>query len=97
VTPSGVAAGLHALLPVGTAARERHLLDAAGRAGLRVHGLHADGYWHSSTPDRAGALVVGYATPPAHGWHRALDALTALLKPGGAGAAERPARPRRRG
>jgi GntR family transcriptional regulator / MocR family aminotransferase len=77
--PAGVAAGLHALLPLGTAAQEHRTVAAAQRAGVRVHGLHTGGYWHRPTPDRPGALVIGYATPAAHAWRRALDALTELL------------------
>lgn len=78
--PAGVAAGLHALLPVGSAERERRTVDAAERAGVRLHGLHTGGYWHRPAPDRPGALVIGYATPPGHAWRRALDALTELLR-----------------
>jgi GntR family transcriptional regulator / MocR family aminotransferase len=79
--PAGVAAGLHALLPLGSAEREHRTVAAAERAGVHLHGLHTGGYWHRPTPDRPGALVIGYATPAAHGWRRALDALTDLLAP----------------
>jgi GntR family transcriptional regulator/MocR family aminotransferase len=75
-----VAAGLHALLPLGSAEQEQRTVEAAERAGVRLYGLHADGYWHRSTPDHPGALVIGYATPAAYAWRPALDALTELLR-----------------
>ncbi|TWF78664.1 GntR family transcriptional regulator/MocR family aminotransferase [Pseudonocardia hierapolitana] len=77
--PAGVAAGLHALIPLESAEQERRIVAAAGRAGVRLHGLHTGDYWHRSTPDRPGALVIGYATPPDHAWRTALEALTELL------------------
>jgi GntR family transcriptional regulator/MocR family aminotransferase len=76
--PAGVAAGLHALLPLGSAEQELRTVEAAERAGVQLHGLHTGGYWHGSTLDRPGALVIGYATPAAHAWRRALDALVEL-------------------
>ncbi|HLU56315.1 MAG TPA: PLP-dependent aminotransferase family protein [Pseudonocardia sp.] len=78
--PAGVAAGLHTLVPMGSAEHERRTVAAAERAGVLLYGLHASGFWHEATPDRPGALVIGYATPPAHGWRRALDALGELLR-----------------
>jgi GntR family transcriptional regulator/MocR family aminotransferase len=78
--PAGVAAGLHALLPLGSAEREQRTVAAAERAGVHLHGLHSGRYWHRPAPDRPGALVIGYATPAAHAWRRALDALTELLR-----------------
>jgi GntR family transcriptional regulator/MocR family aminotransferase len=80
--PAGVAAGLHALIPLGSAERERRTVEAAERAGVHLHGLHTGGYWHRVAPDRPGALVIGYATPAGHAWRRALDALTGLLRQG---------------
>ncbi|MFC6937613.1 PLP-dependent aminotransferase family protein [Actinomadura yumaensis] len=88
----GVPAGLHALLPVGSAAHERRLVEAGASAGIRLHGLHTLGYWHDSpagTPtgasgarpvERPAALVLGYAAPPPHAWRRALDALAKLVE-----------------
>ncbi|WP_233159399.1 PLP-dependent aminotransferase family protein [Pseudonocardia sp. MH-G8] len=78
--PAGVAAGLHALLPVGSAAQERDLVAAGERSGVRLHGLHTSRYWHRPAPERPGALVIGYATPAAHAWRPALDALIELLR-----------------
>ena len=77
---SGVAAGLHALLPLGSVAQERGLVAAGRDAGVLLHGLHTGGYWQHPAPDTPAALVIGYATPPAHAWRRSLDALTALLE-----------------
>ncbi|WP_064745487.1 PLP-dependent aminotransferase family protein [Pseudonocardia acaciae] len=82
VTPTGldgVAAGLHALLPLASADRERELVDAAARDGIRLHGLHTAGYWHRPGPERPAALIIGYATPPPHAWRRSLDALAAVV------------------
>ncbi|WP_207939190.1 PLP-dependent aminotransferase family protein [Actinomadura darangshiensis] len=74
----GVAAGLHALLPVASAEEERRLVDTGRYAGVRLHGLHNDGYWHEPAPERRAALVIGYATPPPHAWTQALAALSDL-------------------
>jgi GntR family transcriptional regulator/MocR family aminotransferase len=76
---TGVAAGLHALLPVGSAGEERDLVAAAARTGLQVHGLHIARYWHRPGREQAAALVLGYATPPGHAWRPALDVLTDVL------------------
>ena len=77
---AGVAAGLHALLPVESAKQERILIDRGRRAGLGLHGLHAHGYWREAGQDQPAALILGYATPPPHAWSRALDALAAVLR-----------------
>ncbi|MEV4604556.1 PLP-dependent aminotransferase family protein [Amycolatopsis sp. NPDC049253] len=74
----GVPAGLHALLPLASRHEEKRLVDAGLRGGVRLLGLHTSGYWHG-TDDRAG-LVLGYATPPQHSWHPALDTLAGLLE-----------------
>lgn len=76
----GIAAGLHALLPVASPAAEMALVRDARRAGLLLHGLHANDYWHAPGGDRPAALVLGYATPPAHAWRRALEALGEVVQ-----------------
>ena len=76
----GVAAGLHALLPLESAEQERVLIARGRRAGVDVHGLHAHGYWREPGGDRPAALILGYATPPPHAWYPALEALAALLR-----------------
>jgi GntR family transcriptional regulator/MocR family aminotransferase len=74
----GVSAGLHALLPAGSADQERRLVAAGERSGLLLHGLHSSGYWHAPQGHPA-ALILGYATPPPHAWRRSLDLLTELV------------------
>jgi GntR family transcriptional regulator/MocR family aminotransferase len=76
----GVAAGLHALLPVESAERERVLIARGRRAGVALHGLHADGYWREPGADRPAALIIGYAAPPPHAWSRALEALAEVVQ-----------------
>ena len=78
---AGVSAGLHALLPVGSAERERRLIAAGERSGLRLQGLHTAGYWHAPA-GRPAALILGYATPPPHAWRRSLDLLADLVETG---------------
>lgn len=76
----GIAAGMHALLPLDSAEEERRLIDVAQYGGLSVHGLHTMGYWHTEDDRQPAALVLGYATPPPHAWRTALDRLVELLQ-----------------
>ncbi|HMI23459.1 MAG TPA: PLP-dependent aminotransferase family protein [Streptosporangiaceae bacterium] len=76
----GVAAGLHALLPVESAERERVLIARGRRAGVALQGLHADGYWREPGGDRPAALIIGYAASPPHAWSRALEALAEVVQ-----------------
>jgi len=76
----GVAAGLHALLPVESAEQERVLIGRGRRAGVGLHGLHVNGYWREPGGDRPAALILGYATPPPHAWSRALEALAEVVQ-----------------
>ncbi|MFI7698202.1 PLP-dependent aminotransferase family protein [Nonomuraea sp. NPDC049480] len=76
---SGVAAGLHALLPVGSAGHEARLIEVGRYAGVRLHGLHGLAYWHRPSGERPAALVLGYATPPQHAWQQALDRLVEVI------------------
>ncbi|MER7347024.1 PLP-dependent aminotransferase family protein [Streptomyces aurantiacus] len=77
VRPSGIAAGLHAVLrlPPGT---EQSVIQAANWQRLGVQGL---GWFRH--PAAAGphpdALVVGYGTPTERGWPGALEALCRVL------------------
>ncbi|MFH8366445.1 PLP-dependent aminotransferase family protein [Streptomyces sp. NPDC018031] len=77
VRVSGIAAGLHAVLelPPGT---EPAALRAARRLGLAVAGLGAFRHPGSTMPPRDG-LVIGYGTPPEHGFGAALEALCLAL------------------
>jgi GntR family transcriptional regulator/MocR family aminotransferase len=75
----GVAAGMHALLPLESAADERRLVDEARQRGLVLTGLHHNGYWHEPA-GKAAALILGYAAPPAHLWPEALKLLAQLVQ-----------------
>ncbi|RSM43596.1 PLP-dependent aminotransferase family protein [Amycolatopsis balhimycina DSM 5908] len=79
VVPTGIAAGLHAVLrlPPGT---EKAALKAAAWQGLAVDGLAA--FRHpAATMSTMDGLVVGYATPPEHAYPAALDTLCRALPP----------------
>ncbi|MGO8885676.1 MAG: hypothetical protein ACLPUO_05905 [Streptosporangiaceae bacterium] len=73
----GIAAGLHALveLPSGGPGKAE-IVALARERRVAVEGL-AD-HWTGSGPHPAG-LIVGYATPAAHAFEPALDALARLL------------------
>jgi len=83
----GANAGLHALVPVPD---ERRIVARAARSGLLLQGLHSPGYWTGA--DLPGAVVVGYAAPPAHSWRAALDALVDVIQEDGPSPAARPRR-----
>lgn len=76
----GIAAGMHALLPLDSADTERALVRDGRRAGLHLTGLHTHGYWHDAGDHQRAALVLGYAAPPAHHWDEALTALDRTIK-----------------
>ena len=79
VRPTGIAAGLHAVLrlPSGT---ERSVLKAAAFQGLALDGLAA--FRHpAATMSTVDGLVVGYATPPDRAYPAALEALLRALPP----------------
>lgn len=81
ITPTGIAAGLHAVLrlPPGT---ERSTVKAAAWQGLGLDPL-ADFRHPTATMPVEDGLVVGYATPPDHAYGAALDALCRALPPPG--------------
>jgi GntR family transcriptional regulator / MocR family aminotransferase len=79
VVPTGIAAGLHAVLrlPPGT---EKSAVKAAAWQGLALDGLAA--FRHpAATMSTMDGLVVGYATPPEHAYAAAVDALCRALPP----------------
>ncbi|MEU8637497.1 PLP-dependent aminotransferase family protein [Amycolatopsis sp. NPDC048633] len=79
VVPTGIAAGLHAVLrlPPGT---EPSAVKAAAWQGLALDGLAA--FRHpASTMSTMDGLVVGYATPSEHAYPAAIDALCRALPP----------------
>ncbi|MGW2369838.1 MocR-like pyridoxine biosynthesis transcription factor PdxR [Streptomyces sp. NPDC001667] len=75
---TGIAAGLHAVLtlPEGT---EQDTVRAAAWEGLALEGLSRFRFGLSAGPE---GLVVGYGTPPAHGFEEALAALLRVLPAG---------------
>ncbi|MFD7993216.1 MocR-like pyridoxine biosynthesis transcription factor PdxR [Streptomyces mexicanus] len=77
IHPTGIAAGLHAVLrlPPGT---EAAVVQAAAWQGLAVFGLSRFRHERATVPP-LDALVVGYGTPPDHAWSAALDALCRVL------------------
>jgi GntR family transcriptional regulator / MocR family aminotransferase len=82
VRVTGIAAGLHAVLELGgglRAADEPAVVSRAARAGLTIQGLAH--FSQSAGPAGAApaALVVGYGTPPDHGFAGAIDALFDVL------------------
>lgn len=79
ITPTGIAAGLHAVLrlPPGT---ERSTVKAAAWQGLGLDPL-ADFRHPAATMPAEDGLVVGYATPPDHAYGAALEALCRALPP----------------
>ncbi|MFF1838753.1 PLP-dependent aminotransferase family protein [Streptomyces sp. NPDC058231] len=82
IAPTGVAAGLHAVLrlPPGT---ERSTVKAAAWQGLGLDPLSGFRHPAATMPSEDG-LVVGYATPPDHAYGAALEALCRALPPPGA-------------
>ncbi|WP_393060860.1 PLP-dependent aminotransferase family protein [Streptomyces sp. LN549] len=79
ITPTGIAAGLHAVLrlPPGT---EQSTVKAAAWQGLGLDGLDAFRHPAATMPAPDG-LVVGYASPPDHAFAAALEALCRALPP----------------
>ncbi|GIH19822.1 MocR-like pyridoxine biosynthesis transcription factor PdxR [Rugosimonospora africana] len=80
----GIAAGMHALLPLASAGQERWFIQTGRRQGLRLTGLHSNDYWHDPADGRrAAALILGYAAPPSHAWQAALAGLGQLVQQSG--------------
>ncbi|WP_405432720.1 PLP-dependent aminotransferase family protein [Micromonospora sp. NBC_00617] len=81
IVPTGIAAGLHAVLrlPPGT---ERSVVKAAAWQSIALDGL-ADFRHPSAAMPAHDGLVVGYAAPPDHGYGPALEALCRILPPAG--------------
>jgi len=72
---TGIEAGLHAVLELPDAEAENEARARARRAGVAVDGL-AD--YYAASAARSG-LVIGYGTPPEHGFAPAVDALLKAL------------------
>ncbi|MEV8064559.1 PLP-dependent aminotransferase family protein [Streptomyces sp. NPDC085995] len=75
---TGIAAGLHAVLPLPPGA-EPTVVQAAAWQGLALYGLARFRHELAAVTAPDDALVVGYGTPPDHGWPAALDALCRVL------------------
>ncbi|MEV5433540.1 PLP-dependent aminotransferase family protein [Streptomyces sp. NPDC052701] len=73
----GIAAGLHALVPVGD---EAQALARAEAEGLAVGSLGE--HWHTPGEGRPQGLVVGYGTPRERVYPQALEALGKVLEKG---------------
>ena len=78
VRVTGIAAGLHAVLRLPPGQSEEDLVARAARHGLAIEGL---GEYSMGRHRQGPALVVGYATPPAHAYTTALARLCAVLPP----------------
>jgi GntR family transcriptional regulator/MocR family aminotransferase len=81
----GLPAGLHAVVDLPDGRTEEQAVAEARRRGLAVQGLAE----FALAPGHAPALVVGYATPPAHAFTSAVARLVATLSRS-AGPAARP-------
>jgi GntR family transcriptional regulator/MocR family aminotransferase len=74
VTVRGMAAGMHAVLDLAEECDEREVVERAGRRDLAIDPLSE--YTAEAHPP---ALVIGYATPPAHAFTSAVARLIATL------------------
>jgi GntR family transcriptional regulator/MocR family aminotransferase len=74
----GIAAGLHAVLELPPGSPPQADVLAAARArSLAITGL--DSFWHERG-ERPTCLQAGYATPPAHAFAGAIDALADVMR-----------------
>jgi GntR family transcriptional regulator / MocR family aminotransferase len=76
---AGIAAGLQALVELPYDQSESEIVTRATEHGLLLEGLNS--YTIPGEPQRAPALVVGYARPPEHAYTTALARLCAVLSP----------------
>jgi GntR family transcriptional regulator/MocR family aminotransferase len=77
VRVTGIAAGLHAVAQLGPGLREEQVVARAAARGLAIEGL---GAYALREHTRGPALVIGYATPPEHGYTTALARLVAAIR-----------------
>ena len=80
---TGIAAGLHVMLRLGSGYDEDELIADAARRGLALEGL---GEYSPTEDPRPAALVIGYGGSPEHAYTAAVARLTGVLSE-----AERPA------
>jgi GntR family transcriptional regulator/MocR family aminotransferase len=77
LSPAGIAAGLHLVLPLPPGGPTEAAVEAAAAArGVEVRGLRL---FDAGSSAPAAGLVVGYGTPPANGYDAAVAALAAAL------------------
>jgi GntR family transcriptional regulator/MocR family aminotransferase len=75
--PTGIAAGLHAFLPLPPGGpSEAEVLAHLARRSIGVHGL---GQYRQGMDGQCGGLVIGYASPPPHAYAASVRALTDAL------------------
>ena len=77
VRVTGIAAGLHVLVRLPAGLAEEDVVTRAAARGLAVQGLAAS---RCGEQDLGSALVVGYATPPAHAFSTAVARLCSVLR-----------------
>jgi GntR family transcriptional regulator/MocR family aminotransferase len=77
VRVTGIAAGLHAVAELGPGQREEQVIARAAARGVAIEGL---GGYALRAHTRGPALVIGYATPPEHGYTTALARLVAAIR-----------------
>jgi GntR family transcriptional regulator/MocR family aminotransferase len=76
VTVTGISAGLHVLVRLPAGLAEQEVIRRAAARGLALQGLAGS---RAGGPDIGPALIVGYATPPAHAFSTAVARLRAVL------------------
>lgn len=77
VSLTGIAAGMHAILRLPPGAGEQAVVAEALRRGLLIDGMRGYCAPGISYPD---ALMLGYATPPAHAFTTAVSRLAASIR-----------------
>jgi GntR family transcriptional regulator/MocR family aminotransferase len=77
VRVTGIAAGLHAVAELGPGQLEEQVIARAAARGVAIEGL---GGYALRVHTRGPALVIGYATPPEHGYTTALARLVAAIR-----------------
>ncbi len=77
VRVTGLAAGLHVVAALPSGVQEQDVIALAAARGLALQGL-ADS--RAGNQDLGPALVLGYATPPAHAFSTAVARLCAVLR-----------------
>ena len=77
VRVTGIAAGLHAVAELRPDQQEEQVVARAAARGVAIEGL---GGYALREHSRGPALVIGYATPPEHGYTTALARLVAAIR-----------------